>query len=113
MYKGPLTDGPLVSAVPRAAAAAAVTAVLPAAAPQLAAATALGVYTDDTPKARNEAWSRLHGDPMLLVRTVCPSNEAPLTQRTDQAAGAELAEDYPRKPREDGRHHARGGSAEG
>lgn len=53
---------------------------LPAAlaAPALtAAASAVAVYVDDTPKARNEAWARLHGDPMLMVRSLLPrSNQA-------------------------------------
>ena len=72
MYKGPMADGPgLAGAAPAKAQA-----VQPPAppetaqpAPGAAAHNALSVYVDDTPKARNEAWARLHADPMLMVRT--------------------------------------------
>jgi len=68
MYKGSLGDGPALQRPTPAAEAAAPAAAPPSAAAPSAGARALGVYTDDTPKARNEAWARLHGDPMLLVR---------------------------------------------
>ncbi len=77
MYKGPV-EAPLMAGLPQApAAAAAVQAVpapvaaAPAQPPADSAARALSVYVDDTPKARNEAWARLHGDPMLMVRSLC------------------------------------------
>ena len=72
MYKGDgstLLQGP--ASVLQTAAAPEPAVPLPAAlaAPVVSAATsAVAVYVDDTPKARNEAWARLHGDPMLMVR---------------------------------------------
>ena len=75
MYKGAAgVDGALMSSLtgPAAPAAAEPAVPLPLALAAPAAATAagsaLGVYVDDTPKARNEAWARLHADPMLMVR---------------------------------------------
>ena len=74
MYKGgggsALLQGPAMSALPTPAAPEPAV-PLPAAlaAPAItSAASAVAVYVDDTPKARNEAWARLHGDPMLMVR---------------------------------------------
>jgi hypothetical protein len=73
MYKGPMVEGPALASLAAPAVAAAPEAVpLPAAlaaAGASGAASALSVYVDDTPKARNEAWARLHGDPMLMVRS--------------------------------------------
>ncbi len=72
MYKGHTAlDGPMLSALAPPAAAEPAALPLPAAlaAPASATASALAVYVDDTPKARNEAWSRMHGDPMLMVRS--------------------------------------------
>jgi hypothetical protein len=69
MYKGPLTEAPAFgSSVAPVAPAPPPPPVLPPPPPAESASRALGVYTDDTPKARNEAWARLHGDPMLLAR---------------------------------------------
>ena len=51
-----------------------------------AAASAVAVYVDDTPKARNEAWARLHGDPMLMVgRCSAAARALPLTRKMDCA----------------------------
>jgi hypothetical protein len=69
MYKGQAEGAAVVGPPPPAPADTSLP--LPAAlAPPAAAApaSALAVYHDDTPKARNEAWARLHGDPMLVVR---------------------------------------------
>ena len=76
MYKGPMREGPALSAPPAVPVAAEPAVLLPAAltaATASATANAVSVYVDDTPKARNEAWARLHGDPMLMVRicTLC------------------------------------------
>ena len=68
-----MLEGPAMSALPPPAAPEPFL-PLPAAlaAPAItAAASAVAVYVDDTPKARNEAWARLHGDPMLMVRPMC------------------------------------------
>jgi hypothetical protein len=91
MYKGPLADGPMTAMPPRPAGVPAAASIAPV---PSSAARALGVYTDDTPKARNEAWARLHGDPMLLVRL--PRNNVACllflsASAADQAARAELA----------------------
>ena len=71
MYKGggsTLLQGP-ASVLQTAAAPEPVPLPAALAAPVVSAATsAVAVYVDDTPKARNEAWARLHGDPMLMVR---------------------------------------------
>jgi hypothetical protein len=73
MYKGggsAMLEGPAMSALPPPAATEPFV-PLPAAlaTPAVTAgASAVAVYVDDTPKARNEAWARLHGDPMLMVR---------------------------------------------
>ena len=78
MYKGHGPDAPVLAALaqqPPSAAQATVPAPPPAAPAPPAedgAARALSVYVDDTPKARNEAWARLHGDPMLMVRPALP-----------------------------------------
>ena len=73
MYKGSgptLLQGPAsVSALQLAAPEPTVPLPAALAAPAVtASASAVAVYVDDTPKARNEAWARLHGDPMLMVR---------------------------------------------
>ena len=71
MYKGPMVEGPALSALPAPSAAPEVAAPAHAAGAAVTAGAATGavaVYLDDTPKARNEAWARLHGDPMLMVR---------------------------------------------
>ena len=87
MYKGggsTMLQGPgAVSALPTPAAPE-LAVPLPAAlaAPAVtASASAVAVYVDDTPKARNEAWARLHGDPMLMVRSEhsCECAAKPLT----------------------------------
>jgi hypothetical protein len=71
MYKGPMMEGPALPPAPAAAVEPAVPlpAALMASATASATANAVSVYVDDTPKARNEAWARLHGDPMLMVRS--------------------------------------------
>ena len=117
MYKGggsTMLQGPAMSALPMPAAPEPAV-PLPAAlaAPAVtAAASAVAVYVDDTPKARNEAWARLHGDPMLMVRlsTSVRALLQVLTRllRADQAARTDSNEEHPREPGEDGLHLARG-----
>ena len=70
MYKGPMAEGPgLGGAAPAKAPPVQPPAPPEAAQPAAGAAhNALSVYVDDTPRARNEAWARLHADPMLMVR---------------------------------------------
>jgi len=116
MYKGggsAMLEGPAMSALPPPAAPEP-SVPLPAAlaAPALtAAASAVAVYVDDTPKARNEAWARLHGDPMLMVRLgatkrAVAAPDAKPYLCADQAARAVVAEKHPRKSGENGLHRS-------